>query len=236
MFYFNLFSSEIQKIWSRFSKSNHLLFYTNKGYTVFEFLCVVVLASVPLSGEEPKKKECPVTTKCAVLGSFKWLSLCGDAPLINEKMDHALDESKTRFKRAFWLLMHFLDATGRNFGQVSPQFQQKISTNHLFYSVNDFFSMFLVQKNILKFVIFNNFSPFLEIFNWIGNENCIFMCTGVFRQQPDLWLPDPGWSGRRRTPGRPLRLCRLHCRPSLRPGEYHFLFLYSSTFACVEVP
>lgn len=74
---------------------------------------------MPLAGEEPekKKKECPIGRN--VLGSFKWLSLCGDAPLINGKMDHALDESKTRFKRAFYLLMHFLDATGRNFGQVS---------------------------------------------------------------------------------------------------------------------
>ncbi|XP_059468464.1 urea transporter 1-like isoform X2 [Neocloeon triangulifer] len=77
-------------------------------------------ATVPLSGEEPTKKETSGTTKgvVGVLGSFKWLSLCGDAPLITDKLDHAIDESKTRVKRAFYYLMHFLDVTGRNFGQV----------------------------------------------------------------------------------------------------------------------
>ncbi|XP_065350970.1 urea transporter 2-like isoform X1 [Cloeon dipterum] len=78
-------------------------------------------ASVPLSSEEPAKKEASSTTKCrvvGVLGSFKWLSLCGDAPLITEKMDHAVEESKTRVRRAFSYLLHFLDITGRNFGQI----------------------------------------------------------------------------------------------------------------------
>ncbi|CAB3372541.1 Hypothetical predicted protein [Cloeon dipterum] len=78
-------------------------------------------ASVPLSSEEPAKKEASSRTKCrvvGVLGSFMWLSLCGDAPLITEKMDHAVDESKTRARRAFSYLLHFLDITGRNFGQI----------------------------------------------------------------------------------------------------------------------